>query len=106
MSGDGAVPSRRPIRANPIRNRKDWEAAREAAFRDPGAFHGEIAKREIYWLDRQLDDGSGGAAWVKRVDGAAPWVAFDAATGARVASARPAAWAPWTTAFDEAEAPF
>jgi acrylyl-CoA reductase (NADPH)/3-hydroxypropionyl-CoA dehydratase/3-hydroxypropionyl-CoA synthetase len=100
MSPGGAEGSRRPIRANPIRSRKDWEAAREAASRDPGAFHGEIAKREIYWLDADAN------AWVKRVEGAAPWAAFDAKSGARVASARAASWAPWKEAFDESEAPF
>ena len=62
MSQGGAGNLRRaPIRANPIRTRKDWEAAREAAAKDPGAFHGDIARREIYWLANQ---GDGGGAWV------------------------------------------
>ena len=87
------------VRANPIRTRKDWEAAREAASRDPGAFHGDIARRELFWFD--------GAAWVKRVDGAAPWLGFDATTGARLAEVKHAPdWAPWTRAFDDSEAPF
>jgi acrylyl-CoA reductase (NADPH)/3-hydroxypropionyl-CoA dehydratase/3-hydroxypropionyl-CoA synthetase len=96
------VPEKGPgsVRANPIRTRKDWEAAREAASRDPGAFHGEIAKRELFWFDAQA------GAWVKRVDGPAPWIGFDAATGARVAVGRPAEWAPWERAFDDDEPPF
>jgi acrylyl-CoA reductase (NADPH)/3-hydroxypropionyl-CoA dehydratase/3-hydroxypropionyl-CoA synthetase len=89
------------IRANPLRTRKDWEAARAAASRDPGAFHGEIARRELFWLDARAGE------WVKRVDGPSPWVAFDAATGARrEGGARAADWVPWTRAFDDAEAPF
>jgi acrylyl-CoA reductase (NADPH)/3-hydroxypropionyl-CoA dehydratase/3-hydroxypropionyl-CoA synthetase len=88
------------IQANPIRTRKDWEAAREAATRDPGAFHGEIAKRELFWLDPE------GGRWLKRINGPAPWVAFDATTGARVVGARPAEWTPWGRAFDDSEAPF
>ncbi len=100
QGGAGASP-RSAVRTNPIRTRKDWEAAREAATRDPGAFHGEIARRELFWFDPRAD------AWVKRVDGPAPWLAFDAATGARVADdRRPADWVPWARAFDDAAAPF
>ncbi|HVX95625.1 MAG TPA: AMP-binding protein [Polyangia bacterium] len=100
MKREGAASTPRPeIRANPIRTRKDWEAARDAASRDPGAFHGDIARREIFWLDRE--------SWLKRVDGgASPWLAFDAATGERRACSRPADWAPWARAFDDSEAPF
>jgi acrylyl-CoA reductase (NADPH)/3-hydroxypropionyl-CoA dehydratase/3-hydroxypropionyl-CoA synthetase len=98
-------PRGRTIRANPIRTRKDWEAAREAASRDPGAFHGEIARRELFWFDARRDGED--AAWLKRVGGAAPWLAFDATTGARAAGdRRPADWVPWARAFDDAEAPF
>jgi acrylyl-CoA reductase (NADPH)/3-hydroxypropionyl-CoA dehydratase/3-hydroxypropionyl-CoA synthetase len=100
VRGAGARP-RSAVRANPIRTRQDWEAAREAASRDPGAFHGEIARRELFWLDEA------GGAWVKRVDGATPWLGFDAVTGARRADLKlPPAWVPWTRAFDDAEAPF
>jgi acrylyl-CoA reductase (NADPH) / 3-hydroxypropionyl-CoA dehydratase / 3-hydroxypropionyl-CoA synthetase len=100
VSGAGARP-RPAVRANPIRTRQDWEAAREAASRDPGAFHGEIARRELFWLDASDN------AWVKRVDGPAAWLAFDAATGARRADLKLGPdWVPWTRAFDDAEAPF
>jgi acrylyl-CoA reductase (NADPH)/3-hydroxypropionyl-CoA dehydratase/3-hydroxypropionyl-CoA synthetase len=100
--GAGARP-RSAGSANPIRTRKDWEAARDAAARDPGGFHGDIARRELYWLEPKS------GAWVKRVDGAAPWVGFDAATGARRAGADlglAADWTPWARAFDDSEAPF
>ncbi len=90
-----------PIRANPIRTRRDWDAAREAAAGDPGRFHGDIAKREIFWFVPSL------GAWVKRIDGAAPWMGFDAATGVRLRHVDlPADFEPWTTAFDDARAPF
>ncbi|MDB4980573.1 MAG: acs [Myxococcales bacterium] len=106
MARDAARPSSKTvsidktISANPIRTRKDWEAAREAATRDPGTFHGDIALRELFWLDET------NGAWVKRVEGRAPWLAFDATTGARRDVARPAEWAPWARAFDDREAPF
>jgi acrylyl-CoA reductase (NADPH)/3-hydroxypropionyl-CoA dehydratase/3-hydroxypropionyl-CoA synthetase len=101
VSAQPSSPSPASIRANPIRTRKDWEAAREAASSDPGAFHGEIARRELYWLDAR------GGAWVKRVDGPAPWLGFDAETGARRSDvALPADWVPWQRAFDDTEAPF
>ena len=60
---------------NPIKNRQIWTRQREAALRDPGRFHGEIAKREIFWFDPSH------SAWVKRVDGSAPWVGFDSKSG-------------------------
>jgi acrylyl-CoA reductase (NADPH)/3-hydroxypropionyl-CoA dehydratase/3-hydroxypropionyl-CoA synthetase len=88
-------------RANPIRTRKDWESAREAAAGDPGRFHGDIAKRELFWFVPSL------GAWVKRVDGPSPWIGFDAATGAPLRSpSLPADFDPWSTGFDGAEAPF
>jgi acrylyl-CoA reductase (NADPH) / 3-hydroxypropionyl-CoA dehydratase / 3-hydroxypropionyl-CoA synthetase len=88
-------------RANPIRTRRDWESAREAAAGDPGRFHGEIAKREIFWFVPSL------GAWVKRVDGPSPWMAFDVATGAPLRSPGLAAdFDPWSTGFDAARAPF
>ena len=34
-----------------LKTRKDWELQREAALKNPGKFHGDIAKREIYWFD-------------------------------------------------------
>jgi acrylyl-CoA reductase (NADPH) / 3-hydroxypropionyl-CoA dehydratase / 3-hydroxypropionyl-CoA synthetase len=102
MSRGGAGSSRRAsVQANPIRTRKDWETAREAAAGDPGAFHGEIARREIFWFD------PASAAWVKRVEGRTPWVGFDAGSGARIARPALAAdWVPWACAFDESQAPF
>jgi acrylyl-CoA reductase (NADPH)/3-hydroxypropionyl-CoA dehydratase/3-hydroxypropionyl-CoA synthetase len=113
------------IRANAIRTRADWEAARVAAAQDPGRFHGEMAKREIYWFAPDLK------AWVKLVDvgadaggfassatGAAAatgsggptrasWVAFDAATGVRLPVPSLASdYEPWARSFDDRDAPF
>ena len=67
------------VRANPIRTRKDWEAAPRSGPRAIRARStAEIARRaSCSWLDGES------GAWVKRVDGATPWLGFDAATGAR-----------------------
>jgi acrylyl-CoA reductase (NADPH)/3-hydroxypropionyl-CoA dehydratase/3-hydroxypropionyl-CoA synthetase len=89
------------IRANPIRTREDWQSARDAAARDPGRFHGEIAKREVFWFVPSL------GAWVKRVAGRDPWVGFDAATGARLRGVDlDPDFNPWAVAFDDQKAPF
>ncbi len=37
-------------RANPIANRRDWDAMRAACEADIGAFHAGIAKSEIHWF--------------------------------------------------------
>ncbi|MCZ8132798.1 MAG: AMP-binding protein [Steroidobacteraceae bacterium] len=92
-----------PARVNPLRTRADWEAAREACLRDPGAYHGAIAKREIHWFDPAL--GAAGA-WIAWDDAAQAWQGWDARTGAALRAPYAAAHAPWTQAFDAAEAPF
>ncbi len=84
---------------NPIRTRADWVRLRDEAQRDPGAFHGAIAAREIHWFDRASD------AWITvRNDGI--WRGFDARTGAAVSSEYPTAHRPWSRAFDDDDAPF
>jgi acrylyl-CoA reductase (NADPH)/3-hydroxypropionyl-CoA dehydratase/3-hydroxypropionyl-CoA synthetase len=93
----------RPARVNPIRDRAAWEAARVACQQDPGAFHGAIAKREIHWYDAKV--GMHGA-WITWSDADNAWVGFDARTGAVVRADYPQSHAPWTTAFDDSEAPF
>ena len=67
------------IRSNPIRNRADWQKARDAALADPGKFHGDIAKREIFWLSQDE------STWLKLgADG--KWIALDRKTGKTIAS--------------------
>ena len=90
-------------RHNPLRTRVDWQAAREAAARDPGAFHGAIARRELHWFDPTL--GPGGA-WIRFDVEAGRWQGFDARTGMPVAVLYAADHEPWTRAFDDRKAPF
>ena len=51
MSSSGRVVSTPTVvppseaRINPLTDRSAWEREREACLRDPGAYHGEIAKR-------------------------------------------------------------
>ena len=50
---DPAAPFRPPVPApqhNPVRTRADWDAMRSAVLADPGAFHGDIAARNLHWL--------------------------------------------------------
>ncbi|MEE4175810.1 MAG: AMP-binding protein [Xanthomonadales bacterium] len=71
----------------------------KSASEDPGAFHGDIASAELHWFA----DG----AWVRRDPVTDNWGGFDASTGeAFQERARPSAWRPWTTAFDDSDAPF
>ena len=90
-------------RVSPLRTREDFARMRAAAIADPGAFHGDIARRALHWFAREA--GAHGA-WLTWDDAAQGWSGFDAATGAPVTGAMPADWTPWTRAFDDAEAPF
>ena len=87
-------------RNNPIRTRADWEADRAACAADPGLFHAAIARRNAHWLERSI------GAWITFDASLGAWTGFDAETGAPVTPALPADYAPWTTAFSDAEAPF
>jgi len=88
------------IRKNPISTRQDWEDMREAARKDPGKFHGEIAKREIFWFNREAN------AWIKKVDSLHPWISFDATTGHKLPIDLPADYDPWKRAFNDLDPPF
>jgi acrylyl-CoA reductase (NADPH)/3-hydroxypropionyl-CoA dehydratase/3-hydroxypropionyl-CoA synthetase len=90
-------------RANPLRTRADWEVARAAVLADPGAFHGEIARRTIHWLAPSV--GARGA-WITWDVARGAWTGFDAETGAPVTPDLPADHAPWARAFDDTDAPF
>jgi acrylyl-CoA reductase (NADPH) / 3-hydroxypropionyl-CoA dehydratase / 3-hydroxypropionyl-CoA synthetase len=82
---------------NPVRTATDWNQQREACRTNPGAFHGDIAKREIHWLHPES------GAWIT-FDGSG-WSGFDFATGEAKTIDLPADFNPWTTAFDDSEAP-
>lgn len=85
------------IQSNPIKTRQEWEAQREAAKKDPGTFHGEIAKKEIFWFlpERKL--------WAKKVHD--KWLGYDL-KGTKVDLDLPASFNPWEIAFDDRDPPF
>ena len=69
---------------------------RRLASADPGAYHGDIAARELHWYDgRDWVTLTSGGSWEGlgiAPDGAAPAHADD--------------WRPWEQAFDDRDAPF
>ncbi|MBP6775549.1 MAG: hypothetical protein KA154_21360, partial [Gemmatimonadaceae bacterium] len=97
MMARSAAPS--APESNPIRTRADWQRMRDACLRDPGAFHGDIAAREIHWYDAATH------AWLSLGDDA-HWHGYDATTGAPVAARPRATWQPWTRALDDDDPPF
>jgi acrylyl-CoA reductase (NADPH) / 3-hydroxypropionyl-CoA dehydratase / 3-hydroxypropionyl-CoA synthetase len=88
------------VSTNPIRTRADWLRMRDACITDPGAFHGEIAKREIHWYDPAL------GAWLTWDDTADAWIGYDARTGAPIRADYGPDHVPWQRAFNDDEAPF
>jgi acrylyl-CoA reductase (NADPH)/3-hydroxypropionyl-CoA dehydratase/3-hydroxypropionyl-CoA synthetase len=98
-------PAVTPPRANvnPLRDRAAFEAAREACVRDPGAFHGEMARRNVHWLVPSV--GAHGA-WITFDPARGAWTGFDARSGARVSPQLPASFEPWSRAFNDDDPPF
>jgi len=90
-------------RCNPIRSRADWERMRADCLRDPGAFHGDIARRELHWFVGSVGDHG---AWVTWDADRALWTGYDAVTGAAVAPELAVDFAPWSRAFNGDAAPF
>ena len=86
---------------NPLRTRADWEAARAAATADPGRYHGDIAAHTLHWFDPHT--GSAGA-WVTR-DADGVWRGWDAVSLESITAQRDEGWRPWTSGFDDTEAP-
>jgi len=89
--------------ANPIRSRKEWEAARQACVSDPGAFHGNVAAREIHWFDPSL--GPFGA-WITLDEPEQSWIGYDARTGTTFRAPYNASQRPWERAFNDGDPPF
>ena len=84
------------IATAPITTEADESRLRSAAKEDPGGFHGTIAAKTLHWFD--------GGRWVQRTaDGR--WVGFSTETGGGI-DGPDASWAPWTSAFDDRDAPF
>jgi len=72
-------------------------AQRDRARTDPGAYHGDIASRELHWFD--------GRDWVRREEHGA-WQGLGTGHEATPSPAHEADWTPWTRAFDDSDAPF
>jgi len=87
---------------NPVRSRADWERMRAAAQADPGAFHGDIAKREIHWFVATV--GAHGA-WLIHEETRGLWTGWDALSAAPVTADLGAGFEPWQRAFNGDDAP-
>ena len=103
MSNETVAISPPQAHINPYSSRVAWETARAACERDPGAFHGDIASRELHWFEPTL--GQAGA-WIRYDEARSRWLGFDATCGAPIDSALPDTYRPWRTALDASEAPF
>ncbi|MBC8087921.1 MAG: AMP-binding protein, partial [Phycisphaerae bacterium] len=90
-------------RCNPLRSRADWERMREECQRNPGAFHGGVAKRELHWFHPAVGDGG---AWITWDDAVGQWTGWDATTALPVRPSLPESFTPWSRAFNDDDAPF
>ena len=75
---------------------------REACAADPGAFHGDLAKRQICWF---LADQRPNGAWAYFDNDEGRWIGWDGATGASVTVDLPESYEPWDRAFDDDNPP-
>ena len=101
-------PSVPTAQVNPLRSRADWDRQRAAALSDPGAFHGDIARRQIHWFVTGVaaDSGVGSAgAWLQFDDASGRWTGWDAASGAPVTADLGAGYEPWQRAFNADDPP-
>ncbi|MGA0083821.1 MAG: AMP-binding protein [Steroidobacteraceae bacterium] len=113
MSSNGAaspMPTVVPppdARINPLSDRSAWERDREACQRDPGRYHGDIARRELHWFDPTFGDSG---AWIRFDAARGTWRGYDARTAAELAAnalaGRDASYYPWSLALDMRDAPY
>ena len=75
---------------------------REACLSDPGAFHGDMAKRNLCWL---LPDQGSSGVWAFFDADAGAWTGWDAKTAQPVTLDLPESFEPWDTAFNAGDAP-
>ena len=75
----------------------DEELQRGRASSDPGAYHGDIAARELHWHD--------GNDWVN-LSPEDEWQGLGTANGSTRDAGHATDWRPWHTAFDDTTAPF
>jgi len=74
---------------------------RAACLDDPGAFHGDLARRLLCWF---LPDQGAAGAWAF-LDPDAGWTGWDAVTGAPIVLDLPAGFEPWDRAFNGDDPP-
>lgn len=79
----------------PLLSAADEDRHRASARADPGAYHGDIAAKELHWFDDN--------AWLRR-EANGTWKSLD--TGDNRTLERAPGWTPWTRAFDDSDAPF
>ncbi|MEO1103688.1 MAG: AMP-binding protein [Pseudomonadota bacterium] len=79
-----------------------WRRMRQACLDDPGAFHGDLARRSISWYLRQEGDNG---VWAHFDDASGRWTAWDASTAAPVAVDLSASFEPWDAALDASDPP-
>jgi acrylyl-CoA reductase (NADPH) / 3-hydroxypropionyl-CoA dehydratase / 3-hydroxypropionyl-CoA synthetase len=84
---------------NPVRSRADWQAQRDAALADPGAFHGGIAKRAIHWFVAEHE------AWLAFDEATGRWTGWHATTAIPVTADLGAGFEPWQRAFNADDPP-
>lgn len=78
-----------------VSSREELVRMREECRQDPGAFHGEIAKRQLCWL---LPEQS---AWAFFDQDLGQWRGWHAETGAPIALDLPEGFEPWDRAFND-----
>ncbi len=84
-----------------ILNKSAWVLQRKLASEDPGGFHGEIAKRTVFWFDKKLD------AWIRFDEKSAKWIGFSARTGEGLGAVPlDESSVPWTQGFNPDDAPY
>jgi acrylyl-CoA reductase (NADPH)/3-hydroxypropionyl-CoA dehydratase/3-hydroxypropionyl-CoA synthetase len=98
---DGVTPGHAEV--NPIASRAAFDAARAFCRADPGRFHGELARRNLHWLVRELGENG---AWISFDAASGVWSGWDAVTAAPVNPLLPPDFEPWARAFNADEAPF
>jgi len=103
MSNETVAVSPPQAHINPYTSRDAWATARAACERDPGAFHGDIAARELHWFEPTL---GGSGAWIRYDETRHCWLGFDATSGHVIKPDLAATYRPWRTALDTREAPF
>jgi acrylyl-CoA reductase (NADPH)/3-hydroxypropionyl-CoA dehydratase/3-hydroxypropionyl-CoA synthetase len=87
---------------NAVTDAETWRAMREACLENPGAFHGDLAKRHICWL---LPDQGAHGVWAAFDDEAKAWTGWDAKTGEAVTLDLGEGFEPWETALNTDAAP-